>query len=380
MSRQATTLARTMLETIILPGPKASLQTIPTPKLLPNQILTKVVYAGTNPKDWKRAENPSLNQRINQGDDLAGIVAAVGSDVKNFRPGDRVAALHQPGSPGGSFAEYAVSYDFATVHVPDGMSLAEASTVPLVYNTAAVALYRVLGLPTPFTPVPAGKQVGLVVYGASTSVGAMALQLARLSNLHPIIAIAGASTSHITPLLDQSKGDVLLDYRAGPDALLAAAKSALSKSGLDKVEFAIDCVSEGATSETVAKILDQTTGQSSIARVLPVPADLSLPHGVKATMTVSTSIFVPAGSTPGSAVGGREFWGGETEFAAAFFRLLERGSERGWLGGLPYEVAEPETQQNEWWNAVETGLRKLKAGEARGKKFIVKIGQEEERN
>ena len=371
-----------MLEAIILPGPKVSLNTIPTPTLRPNQILTKVIYAGTNPKDWKRAENPALNQRINQGEDLAGVVTAVGSDVKSFRPGDRVVAQHHAGTPGGSYAEYAVSYDFATLHVPDGLDFAEVVTIPLVYNTAAVALYRILGLPMPFAAPPSStKKTPLVIYGASTSVGMMALQLANLSNLHPIIAIAGASTNPITPLLDPSKGDILLDHRTGPDALVAAAKTALSQAGLSGARHALDCVSEGPTSETTARILlldPPTSGEAAhIARVLPVPADLVLPTGVKATFTISTSIFAPTGAKPDSfVVGGREIAGGETEFAAVSFRFLERALERGWIRGLPYEVVRPEVE-GEWWSAVEGALGKLKAGEARGKKFVVRIGMEE---
>lgn len=366
MSLKPSNLPKEIHEAIITPGPKAILQTVPLPQLSANQILTRVIYAGTNPKDWKRAENVALNQRINQSDDLAGIVAAVGSNVKNFRPGDRVAALHQPASPGGSFAEYAVSYDFSTVHIPDHVGFAGAATVPLVYNTAAVALFRVLGLPSPFAPVvDPEKKTALVVYGASTSVGMMALQLARLANIHPVVAIAGASASHVTSFLDEARGDVVIDYRTGPEAVVSAAKSALAKSGLEHAQFALDCVSEGRTTETTAQLLTQG---GTIARLLPVPENLSLPAGVKAAMTVSTAVF-----GPGAATG--EFSMGETEFAAAFFRLLERGLQRGWIQPLPSQVAKPE-KDNEWWTAVESALRSLKAGEARGKKFVVQIGSE----
>jgi NADPH:quinone reductase len=55
---------------------------------------------------------------INQGDDIAGIVHAVGDDVVEFKPGDRVAALHPLRTPGGSYAEYAVSPAYTTFHLP----------------------------------------------------------------------------------------------------------------------------------------------------------------------------------------------------------------------------------------------------------------------
>lgn len=45
---------------------------------------------------------------MDSGDDIAGVVHAVGLDVVDFWPGDRVAGFHKPGIPNGSFAEYAV--------------------------------------------------------------------------------------------------------------------------------------------------------------------------------------------------------------------------------------------------------------------------------
>lgn len=39
------------------------------------------------------------NMTMNSGDDIAGVVHAVGPDVVDFRPGDRVAGLHRAGTP-----------------------------------------------------------------------------------------------------------------------------------------------------------------------------------------------------------------------------------------------------------------------------------------
>lgn len=59
---------------------------------------------------------------MNQGDDIAGFVHAVGPGVLAFKPGDRVAAFHEIGAPGGSYAEYAVAWDHTTFHIPDKTS------------------------------------------------------------------------------------------------------------------------------------------------------------------------------------------------------------------------------------------------------------------
>jgi len=59
---------------------------------------------------------------MNSGDDIAGTVAAVGEDVYEFKPGDRVAAFHEMGTAHGSFAEYAIAHDYTTFHIPDNTS------------------------------------------------------------------------------------------------------------------------------------------------------------------------------------------------------------------------------------------------------------------
>ena len=49
---------------------------------------------------------------VNSGDDMAGFVHSLGSDVEasgEFRIGDRVAAMHRMLEPGGVYAEYAVA-------------------------------------------------------------------------------------------------------------------------------------------------------------------------------------------------------------------------------------------------------------------------------
>ena len=105
-----------MKEAILHKGLRVEIIDSPIPTPDPAQVITKVVVSGSNPKDWKRPEREG--QTLNQGDDIAGVVHAVGSDVVEFKPGDRVAAFHQMASPGGSYAEYAVSFDHATFHIP----------------------------------------------------------------------------------------------------------------------------------------------------------------------------------------------------------------------------------------------------------------------
>lgn len=55
---------------------------------------------------------------MNTGDDIAGIVHSVGSNVWEFKKGDRVASFHEMMTSGGSFAEYAVGWQVSSISNP----------------------------------------------------------------------------------------------------------------------------------------------------------------------------------------------------------------------------------------------------------------------
>jgi NADPH2:quinone reductase len=126
----------------------------------------------------------------NEGDDIAGFVGKVGSNVTKFHPGDRIAAFH----------------------ISNTTSFEEPAAIPLAAMTAAVGLYLHLpwSLPQPFTL--AKKQLPLVVYGAASAVGAYAMQLAKRSDIHLLSCIADKGIPFVETLVDKSKGDVITDY------------------------------------------------------------------------------------------------------------------------------------------------------------------------
>ena len=64
---------------------------------------------------------------VNQGDDISGVVHAVGEKVSEFKPGDRVMAFHEMMAPGGSYAEYALSWEHTTFPLPQNCSFQGAS-------------------------------------------------------------------------------------------------------------------------------------------------------------------------------------------------------------------------------------------------------------
>lgn len=107
------------------------IEDVPIPKPNADQVLIKVVVSGSNPKDWKVPI--WMGDENHQGDDVAGIVHEVGSNVTEFKPGDRVAAFHEMMTPHGSYAEYAIAWDHTTFHIPEKTSFEGIFTSSLLF-------------------------------------------------------------------------------------------------------------------------------------------------------------------------------------------------------------------------------------------------------
>ena len=70
------------------------------------------------------------------GAEVAGVVDAVGPDVTEFSPGDRVLSI----THGGGMAEYSIGRIGMTFAIPAGMDFPEAAAFPIVYHTSYFAL------------------------------------------------------------------------------------------------------------------------------------------------------------------------------------------------------------------------------------------------
>lgn len=329
---------------------------IPIPKPSADQVLIKVIVSGTNPKDWKYPILVKGVTGLNTGDDVAGYVEAVGSDVSEFRPGDRVGAFHQMRTEHGSFAEYAIAPAKTTFHLPKKTSFEEAATIPLAAMTAVVGLYARLGLPEPWVGVSQAKKDalagGVVVYGAASAVGAFAIKLLVRSKIHPIIAVAGRGIPFVEGLLDKEKGDVVVDYRKGDEAVVEGLRAAVPKG--QKLLYAFDAVSEKGSYQNVCKVLDP---HGHITLVLPGKKYEDIPDTINQTLT-----------TVGSVHGVPDDLG---DLGFAWFRLFALGLKEGWFSGHPYEVVPGGL------NGVQTGLENLQHGKASAVKYVYRIEETE---
>jgi len=154
---------------------------IPQPQPKPFELLVKVKAAGLNRADLAAARGSGGHGKVGGGVgiDWAGEVVEAGSETKGgFKPGDRVMCA---GS--GGYAEYAVCDWGRAVAMPDDMTFEHAATLPVALGTMHDALVTNGHL-------KAGESV--LIQGASSGVGLMALQIAKLLGAKLVI---GTSTS-----------------------------------------------------------------------------------------------------------------------------------------------------------------------------------------
>jgi NADPH2:quinone reductase len=126
-------------------------------------------------------------------------------------------------------------------------------------------------LPQPTSP--ATRTTPLVVYGGSSAVGVYAIQLARRSNIHPIIAVAGKARDYVSTMLDFTMGDAIVDYRQSDEAVVQGIKDALKGR---KVDHAFDATSDHNSYINLAKVVDLDSGKITV--VLPPQGQTSGAH------------------------------------------------------------------------------------------------------
>ena len=131
------------------------------------------------------------------GMECSGTVTAVGSEVTDFKPGDRVIAFATA-----CFASHVTTKAIAVVHMPQALNFEEAATIPTAFLTAFYALHYLARLEP-------GETV--LIHGAAGGVGLAALQVAKLCGAE-VFATAGNEDKR--RLLRLLGADHVLDSRS----------------------------------------------------------------------------------------------------------------------------------------------------------------------
>lgn len=152
------------IETI---GLLETLRFMPQPihELKPNEVEIEVEASALNFRDMAAAMGLIIDSNL--GDECAGVVCRVGSQVTTFKPGDRVVAC-RPGQ--GAHSTYVHQPESMCEKVPDDMSLQTAASFSGVLTTAYHALVNIARLRS-------GDSV--LIHAAAGGVGQMAVQLAK---------------------------------------------------------------------------------------------------------------------------------------------------------------------------------------------------------
>lgn len=155
----------------------------PKPEPKPNEVLVAVRACGLNRADLMVASGRAHGRIGGPGTivglEWAGDVVAVGSDVPDLAPGDRVMCS---GSAG--WAEFAVTDHGRAIRIPDSnVSYERAASLPTALTTMHDAIVTNGAL-------KAGQSV--LIQGASSGVGIMGLQIAKLMGAGLVI---GTSTN-----------------------------------------------------------------------------------------------------------------------------------------------------------------------------------------
>lgn len=176
---------------------------VPEPVVGDQDVLVRVSATSINPLD-KMVRNGEFKQLLKYkrpfvlGHDVAGVVARVGSAVRDFKVGDEVYARPRDLRVGG-FAEV-IAIDHADVAPkPASLTLQEAAAVPLV----ALAAWQIL---VDRAAVKPGQKV--LIHAGAGGLGSTVIQLAK----HLGATVATTTDTATVDLVRSLGADVVVDY------------------------------------------------------------------------------------------------------------------------------------------------------------------------
>lgn len=165
-------------------GARMTVTTRPVPTPTEGQMLVRNRAIACNPLDWKIQE---WSLFVNEyptvlGNDVADEVISVGPGVTHFSPGDRVTGFsgvyYNQDINHGAWQTYTILPELGSSKLPPSISFKHGAVFPMGMAAAAVALFHILAMPR--EQHPANSNEALIIWGAASSVGASAVQIARV--------------------------------------------------------------------------------------------------------------------------------------------------------------------------------------------------------
>lgn len=227
---------------------------LPIPVPGQDEVLVKVHAISINPVDIKTREGKGVAGRIKDeqpiilGWDISGVITAVGSDVRDFKPGDEVFGMVNFPGHGRAYAEYVAAPAAHLALKPANITHQQAAAATLAALTAYQALYKK-------APVQKGQRI--LVQAAAGGVGHFMVQFAKHLGAH----VTGTSSAANKDFILGLGADEHVDYKSGP-----------FEDVVKDIDLVIDCVG-GVIAER------------SIDVVKPAGTLISIPSGLGSEIT-----------------------------------------------------------------------------------------------
>jgi len=298
------------------------------------------VAVAVNPVDWKQIEYnfyvPSFP--YTNGCDLAVTVEELGEGVTNVKKGDRVYAYPGVGRDAkhSAYQEYTVIDAELVGRFPYNVSFEEAASIGLGTITSGVGLFRDMQIPFGGPP-PADS---ILIWGASSSVGSYAVQLARLSGFKNILATCSPKNFDYVKSLGATH---CFDYKATDVA------QQIKTASQNKLSYVFDAT--GSVS-AIIPALGENGGTIVTALSNSIPKEL--PANVKATGTFAGVIH--------NNVEGREL--GKRLYQSVEAWLISKSFKPNNITHVPNGLA-----------GISEAHQQMKSGQVSASKLVCKISE-----
>ncbi|KAK3628489.1 hypothetical protein LTR56_003868 [Elasticomyces elasticus] len=316
---------------------------IPYPSInTPDEIMIRTVSTSLNPIDYKSVDYNFCMPSFPWigGREVAGTVEEVGSNVRDFKIGDRVwASTYYRDRRAGTFQEFCVVPQHTVLSLPARLDFNAGACLGVAALTAAMTLWKWLAVVMPSAqPKTATPPQHILIWGGSTVTGQFAIQFAHRSGLS-VIAVTSAKTRCLAERLGAAHV-ITRDHKTN-DEIVAEVRAITG----DELTMAIDIVGN-ATGASCLQALSATEA-STLAPLAFLKDGEQIPESVTIAPVEMKRFIIEEGNR---------------KYAEELNRLVGDGS-----------VSMPEIEVLHGLEKIEEGLEMLKRGDMNGRKLVVRV-------
>jgi len=242
------------------------------PTLKDDDVLVRVSYISISPVDCKSADM-SPAKGATSGTEFSGTIVSLGSassrTTKTGKPlqvGDLVLGGIFGNNPlrrdNGAFAEYVAVPSSLVWHVPHGMDLATAASLPTALATVGLTLFQHMKLPLPETTdkIPEGSKPWILVHGGGTASGCMAIQVLKLFGYRPITTCSKQSAERALRL----GAETTFDYK------MPNCGAAVRDHTSNSLALVLDCITDSTSMALCYEAMGSAGGKYVALEAFPI--------------------------------------------------------------------------------------------------------------